>query len=112
MVDPSLLALTTTPAMTGSAAEPTLPVRATPDCACTGSAKPSWNRTAVEASNAPRIRMAFSSDLERAEFGTLTKPRPAGTLLQGGCDAHTRTHRKQHRPMRQSSGSTRTISAE
>src|SRR5258708_18149193 len=86
MVEPSFLALTTTPSMTGSAAELTFPASAAADWANAGAARPSWSRTAavaaVEASNAFRIRIAFPSGLDRvagldldewklAEFGRL-----------------------------------------
>src|SRR5579872_4744353 len=73
MVEPSFLALTTTPSMTGSAAELTLPASATADWDSAGAARPSWSRTAavaaVEASNALRIRMAFPFCLELVELG-------------------------------------------
>src|SRR5258707_4570018 len=68
MVEPAFLALMTTPSMTGSAAEPTLPVSAAADWARAGAARANWNRTAavaaLEASNAFRTRMAFPSGLE------------------------------------------------
>jgi hypothetical protein len=54
--------------MTGSAAEETFPASAAADWAWAGSARPSWSRTAavtaVEASNAFRVRMAFPSGLD------------------------------------------------
>src|SRR5271155_6236897 len=110
MVEPSFLALTTTPSMTGSAAELTMPASAAGDWARTGAAIPNWNRTAavaaVEASNAFRFRMAFPSEFEirgpnvsePAEFGRVTdrpggsnfrQPRPACRWLQGGRAAAT-----------------------
>src|SRR5216684_9192902 len=108
MVEPSFLALTTTPSMTGSAAELTLPASAAADWASAGTARPNWNRTAavaaLEASNAFRIRMAFPSGLDLLNSNAsptkpgkivtfLRQPRPAGPLLQGGSGAVARMER-------------------
>src|ERR1700686_1241806 len=130
MVEPSFLALTTTPSMTGRGAEPTLPASAAADWASPGAARPIWNRTAavaaVEASNAFRIRMAFPSGLKLVEFERVagltgktvtfrSKISPAGPLLQGGPGVHELLFRALRDPRKrgeergsQSSGSTLT----